>query len=205
MDYKKFPHKPLNSLGRNNVPLRNAATPNDFSVNDKMVSSLFPIEFESTEFPLCISSLYAALSTLWSISRSQILSKFTNRLPQVRYAATEIHPTKSARARGAYLRVSFKNCREVAKTVSGWKLQRAVKFLENVQEHKEAVPMRRYAGGTGRAAQGMIWRRYLLHALYLGRLGTKLMGYLYRKAIRCLPRTMACQVCRVHPRSPQEC
>jgi hypothetical protein len=30
-----------------------------------------------------------------------------------------------------------------------------VKFLENVQEHKEAVPMRRYAGGTGRAAQGM--------------------------------------------------
>jgi large subunit ribosomal protein L17e len=31
-----------------------------------------------------------------------------------------------------------------------------VKFLENVQEHKEAVPMRRYAGGTGRASQGMI-------------------------------------------------
>jgi hypothetical protein len=30
-----------------------------------------------------------------------------------------------------------------------------VKFLENVQEHKEAVAMRRYAGGTGRAAQGM--------------------------------------------------
>ncbi|TAQ83626.1 hypothetical protein B7494_g8052 [Chlorociboria aeruginascens] len=30
----------------------------------------------------------------------------------------------------------------------------ALKFLSNVQEHKEAVPMRRYAGGTGRAAQG---------------------------------------------------
>lgn len=39
--------------------------------------------------------------------------------------------------------------------INGWKLQRAIKFLENVQEHKEAVPMRRYAGGTGRAAQGM--------------------------------------------------
>jgi large subunit ribosomal protein L17e len=73
---------------------------------------------------------------------------------QVRYAATEIHPTKSARARGAYLRVSFKNTRETAQAINGWKLQRAVKFLENVQEHKEAVPMRRYAGGTGRAAQG---------------------------------------------------
>ena len=75
---------------------------------------------------------------------------------QVRYAATEIHPTKSARARGAYLRVSFKNTRETAQAINGWKLQRAVKFLENVQEHKEAVPMRRYAGGTGRAAQGTI-------------------------------------------------
>ncbi|TVY85550.1 60S ribosomal protein L17 [Lachnellula suecica] len=72
----------------------------------------------------------------------------------VRYAATEISPNKSARARGAYLRVSFKNTRETAQAINGWKLQRAIKFLENVQEHKEAVPMRRYAGGTGRAAQG---------------------------------------------------
>ncbi|KAE8448194.1 60S ribosomal protein L17 [Mollisiaceae sp. DMI_Dod_QoI] len=72
----------------------------------------------------------------------------------VRYAATEISSSKSARARGAYLRVSFKNTRETAQAINGWKLQRAIKFLENVQEHKEAVPMRRYAGGTGRAAQG---------------------------------------------------
>jgi large subunit ribosomal protein L17e len=77
-------------------------------------------------------------------------------LYQVRYAATEIHPSKSARARGAYLRVSFKNTRETAQAINGWKLERAVKFLENVQEHKEAVPMRRYAGGTGRAAQGVL-------------------------------------------------
>ncbi|CCU80422.1 60S ribosomal protein L17 [Blumeria hordei DH14] len=39
-------------------------------------------------------------------------------------------------------------------SMAGWKLQRAVKFLQNVQEKVEAVPMRRYAGGTGRAAQG---------------------------------------------------
>ncbi|TVY54480.1 60S ribosomal protein L17 [Lachnellula cervina] len=65
----------------------------------------------------------------------------------VRYAATEISANKSARARGAYLRVSFKNTRETAQAINGWKLQRAIKFLENVQEHKEAVPMRRYAGG----------------------------------------------------------
>lgn len=52
--------------------------------------------------------------------------------------------------------MSFKNTRETAQAINGWKLERAVKFLENVQEHKEAVAMRRYAGGTGRAAQGML-------------------------------------------------
>jgi len=72
----------------------------------------------------------------------------------VRYAAQAIAPAKSARARGSYLRVSFKNTRETAQAINGWKLQRAVKFLENVSEQKEAVPMRRYAGGTGRSAQG---------------------------------------------------
>ena len=49
---------------------------------------------------------------------------------------------------------SFKNTRETAQAINGWKLSRAISFLENVQLHKEAVPMRRYAGGTGRAAQG---------------------------------------------------
>jgi len=73
---------------------------------------------------------------------------------QVRYAATELSSAKSARARGSYLRVSFKNTREASRVIQGWKLQRAIQFLENVQQHKEAVPMRRYAGGTGRAAQG---------------------------------------------------
>ena len=34
------------------------------------------------------------------------------------------------------------------------KLERAVKYLENVQEKKEVIPFRRYAGGIGRSAQG---------------------------------------------------
>ncbi|KAF1954748.1 ribosomal protein L22 [Byssothecium circinans] len=71
----------------------------------------------------------------------------------VRYAA-EIANEKSARARGSYLRTSFKNTRETAQAINGWKLERAVTFLGNVLEHKEAVPMRRYAGSTGRTAQG---------------------------------------------------
>ncbi|KAK2762183.1 60S ribosomal protein L17 [Arachnomyces sp. PD_36] len=72
----------------------------------------------------------------------------------VRYAEQSISSAKSARSRGSYLRVSFKNTRETAQAINGWKLQRAVSFLENVLAHKEAVPMRRYAGSTGRCAQG---------------------------------------------------
>jgi len=34
------------------------------------------------------------------------------------------------------------------------KLSRAIAYLENVKGHREAVPMRRYAGSTGRCAQG---------------------------------------------------
>ena len=73
---------------------------------------------------------------------------------QVRYGATSIDGAKSARARGSYLRVSFKNTRETAQAVNGWKLDRALTYLGNVLEHKEAIPMRRYAGSTGRTAQG---------------------------------------------------
>lgn len=72
----------------------------------------------------------------------------------VRYSAAPANPANTAKARGAFLRVSFKNTREVAQAISGMKLQRALTYLENVKEHKEAVPMRRYAGGTGRCAQG---------------------------------------------------
>ncbi|XMA08248.1 hypothetical protein WAI453_001039 [Rhynchosporium graminicola] len=96
-----------------------------------------------TKFALCKSSDHDDTDN----SRTTTNDPIANR-------KDEIHPTKSARARGAYLRVSFKNTRETAQAINGWKLQRAVKFLENVQEHKEAVPMRRYAGGTGRASQG---------------------------------------------------
>merc|ERR1712130_645461 len=77
-----------------------------------------------------------------------------NTANMVRYAATHIESAKSARARGSYLRVSYKNTRETAQAINGWKLERAVSFLENVKEHREAVPMRRYAGSTGRTAQG---------------------------------------------------
>ncbi|KAI9893238.1 MAG: 60S ribosomal protein L17 [Vezdaea aestivalis] len=73
----------------------------------------------------------------------------------VRYSAP-VPVAKSARSRGSYLRVSFKNTRETAQAINGWKLERALAYLQNVIDHKEAIPMRRYAGSTGRCAQGNV-------------------------------------------------
>lgn len=71
----------------------------------------------------------------------------------VRYAATPVNPAKSASARGAYLRVSFKNTRETAQAINGWNLEKAQKYLEDVLDHKRAIPFRRFAHSIGRTAQ----------------------------------------------------
>lgn len=72
----------------------------------------------------------------------------------MRWPCDEYTDEELCTARGSYLRVSFKNTRETAQAINGWKLERAVRYLENVQNKSEAVPMRRYAGSTGRTAQG---------------------------------------------------
>ncbi|KAI9159574.1 60S ribosomal protein L17B [Blastocladiella emersonii ATCC 22665] len=75
----------------------------------------------------------------------------------VRYSATPSNEAKTAKARGEYLRVSFKNTREAAATISGMQLHKAVQFLEDVKAHKRAVPFRRFNGGVGRTAQAKEW------------------------------------------------
>jgi large subunit ribosomal protein L17e len=70
----------------------------------------------------------------------------------VRYAV-EINPSKTACARGSYLRVHFKNTREAAMVLKGMSLRKAVSFLEDVKLHKQAIPFRRFNGGIGRCAQ----------------------------------------------------
>ncbi|KAK9478204.1 ribosomal protein L22/L17 [Lipomyces japonicus] len=71
-----------------------------------------------------------------------------------RYAATPANPSKSASSRGSYLRASFKNTRETAQAVNGWELQKALTYLDNVKEKKQAIPFRRFAGSIGRTGQG---------------------------------------------------
>lgn len=70
-----------------------------------------------------------------------------------RYAVTA-NPARSASARGSYLRVSYKNSRETAQAVSGWNLQKAKKYLDQVLEHERVIPFRRFNGSIGRTAQG---------------------------------------------------
>ncbi|KAF7721546.1 60S ribosomal protein L17 [Apophysomyces ossiformis] len=71
----------------------------------------------------------------------------------VKYATTPANPAKAAKSKGAYLRVHFKNTREVAAAIKGMKLSKAYAYLNNVTEHKQAIPFRRFNGGVGRTAQ----------------------------------------------------
>ena len=47
----------------------------------------------------------------------------------------------------------FKNSRETAMALKGRELTKAKKYLEDVIDHKRAVPFRRFCGGVGRTAQ----------------------------------------------------
>eukprot|EP01024_Parvocaulis_polyphysoides_P068049 TRINITY_DN8242_c1_g2_i1.p1 TRINITY_DN8242_c1_g2~~TRINITY_DN8242_c1_g2_i1.p1 ORF type:complete len:206 (-),score=23.71 TRINITY_DN8242_c1_g2_i1:247-813(-) len=71
----------------------------------------------------------------------------------VKYAREPDNPTKSCKAKGSDLRVSFKNTRETAKAIKNMDLQRAKKYLEDVLDHKRCIPYRRFCGSMGRTAQ----------------------------------------------------
>ncbi|KZO96979.1 ribosomal protein L22 [Calocera viscosa TUFC12733] len=78
----------------------------------------------------------------------------------VRYSAAAIvdNPERYARARGEYLRTHFKNMREVAASLTGLKLTKAYTYLADVQEHKQIIPFRRFAGGVGRESQAKAFK-----------------------------------------------
>ena len=57
------------------------------------------------------------------------------------------------KARGDNLRVHFKLTHEAAVALKGMTLVRAKKYLNNVLNHKEIIPFRRYRYGVSRHAQ----------------------------------------------------
>jgi ribosomal protein L22 len=47
-------------------------------------------------------------------------------------------------ARGSDLRVHFKNTRETAMAIKGMKLEKALRYLEDVKAQKQIIPFRRF-------------------------------------------------------------
>lgn len=76
----------------------------------------------------------------------------------VKYSRTPLAPSKSAKSCGTDLRVHFKNTFEVAAAIRGMNLHKAVAYLNDVVEHKQIVPFRRFSGGVGRKAQAKAFK-----------------------------------------------
>ena len=66
---------------------------------------------------------------------------------------TYVPVTAAAKAQGAHLRVHYKNAVEVAAAIRHMTVERAKSYLNNVLEHKEAIPFKHFKGGRGRHAQ----------------------------------------------------
>jgi large subunit ribosomal protein L17e len=73
-------------------------------------------------------------------------------------SGTVENPAKSCKARGAYLRVHFKNTRETANALRRLTVRRATRYLKNVINKKEIVPFKRFNGGVGRKAQAKVFK-----------------------------------------------
>ncbi len=59
----------------------------------------------------------------------------------------------AAKARGSYLRTHFKHCREIMGAIRGMKFNKAVAYLEDVLNKKQAIPYTVFNRGCGRSAQ----------------------------------------------------
>lgn len=56
----------------------------------------------------------------------------------------------AAKSRVDDLRAHFKNTYETARLVRGMKVKKAIKYMEDVLEHKQCIPYRRFTGHVGR-------------------------------------------------------
>ena len=72
-----------------------------------------------------------------------------------KYAREPVVGTKAAKAKGADLRVHFKNTTEVARVLRGMDLQVAKRYLDDVLNHRRCIPYSRLlkAGRTAQAKE----------------------------------------------------
>ena len=70
-----------------------------------------------------------------------------------KYSTEPANSSAACKARGSNLRVHFKNTYETAMAIKGLSLARAKKYLQDVIDHKDCVPFRKFTGGPSRPAQ----------------------------------------------------
>ena len=59
------------------------------------------------------------------------------------------------------MRAHFKNTYETARAVKGMKLKKAIRYYEDVLEHKQCIPFHVYTRHIGRTAQAQRWGQTL--------------------------------------------
>ena len=94
---------------------------------------------------LTVASARSDLNPIKSMQKTNLVRLFSfqiDREPE--------NPLKTVKARGSFLRVHFKNTREVGHAIKQMPLRRAVKYLKNVMAHKEIVPFKRMFDGRRR-------------------------------------------------------
>ncbi|GAC76365.1 dipeptidyl aminopeptidase [Moesziomyces antarcticus T-34] len=129
---------------------RSARTADTSTTADKQRPASAPITLASTFLATPTWLHRGVLSTACMPASSSCFSSPAH----VRYAFDDSKLVeKTAKSRGEYLRVHFKNTRETAAAVNGLKLQKAYAYLGNVVEKKQCIPFRRFNGGVGRTQQ----------------------------------------------------
>jgi large subunit ribosomal protein L17e len=69
------------------------------------------------------------------------------------FISSHFYSLPAAKAIGPYRRVHYKNVVNVLAAIKGMPAERAVSYLNNVLEHKEAIPFNQHKKGRGRNSQ----------------------------------------------------
>ena len=64
----------------------------------------------------------------------------------------------AAKTRVDDLRAHYKNTYNTARAVKGMRLKRAIKYMEDVLQHRQVVPFRKHNGTIGRKAQAKVFK-----------------------------------------------
>ncbi len=75
-----------------------------------------------------------------------------------KYSKEPAEPTKSAKARVQDLRAHYKNTYETCMVLKGMKLKKAIRYLDQVLEHRSIIPFRKHCGGVGRHTQAKLFK-----------------------------------------------